>query len=101
VSNSRLVFVSKDLTDTWSSGVKHLEALPSPTPAVNQIELHPFCQQKEIVKYCHDHGIVVEAYSPLVRASKEHLDHPAIQALCKKHAKAETQILLRWSLQKG
>lgn len=32
-------------------------------------QLHPFCQQKDIVDYCKKHGIVVEAYSPLVRGN--------------------------------
>ncbi|KAI9871971.1 MAG: hypothetical protein M1823_008299, partial [Watsoniomyces obsoletus] len=39
-------------------------------PHVNQIELHPWCQQKEIVKYCEDNATIVEAYSPLVRNYK-------------------------------
>ena len=45
------------------------------------LQLHPFCQQKEIVDYCKKSGILVEAYCPLVRGS---FGDPVLQALCKK-----------------
>ncbi|KAI9066587.1 Aldo/keto reductase [Trametes sanguinea] len=85
-------------------GVRHLEELRAaelPTPAVNQIELHPFCQQKPIVTYCRDNGIVIQAYSPLIRGN---MDNPAFAHLAAKvsgHGKDPAQILLRWSLQQG
>ncbi|BGP14253.1 hypothetical protein JCM10213_005856 [Rhodosporidiobolus nylandii] len=81
---------------------KHLEELKSEgleTPDVNQIELHPFCQQKPIVEYCKKEGIVVEAYCPIMRGQK--YDTPALVKLCEKHSATPAQILLRWSLQKG
>ncbi|TVY76034.1 putative oxidoreductase [Lachnellula suecica] len=68
-------------------------------PMVNQIELHPFCQQKEIVSYCRLHDIVLEAYCPLVR--NQRADDPILLALAKRHKKATTQILIRYCLQKG
>ena len=68
-------------------------------PHVNQIELHPWCQQKEIVKYCEENGIVVEAYSPLVRNYKA--NDPTLVDMAKKHDRTTAQILIRWSLQKG
>lgn len=83
------------------SGVKHLESLPPPIPAVNQIELHPWCQQKDIVGYCQKKGIVVQAYSPLVRGDQEKFNDPVIKRLCDKYRKDPAQILVRWSLQKG
>lgn len=67
-------------------------------PDVNQIELHPFCQQKPIVEYCRAKGIAVQAYSPLVTGQ---MDHDVFRRLAKKHDKDEAQILIRWSLQKG
>ncbi|KAI0769628.1 Aldo/keto reductase [Trametes elegans] len=82
-------------------GVSHLEEIRSaglPMPAVNQIELHPFCQQKDIVAYCLEHDIVVQAYSPLIRGK---LDDPIFAQLAAKHGREPAQILLRWSLQRG
>jgi len=82
-------------------GVKHLEEIKNAgydLPSVNQIELHPFCQQKPIVSYCAEHSIVVQAYCPLVRGK---MDHPILQELGRKHNRDIAQILLRWSLQKG
>ncbi|WVO13239.1 hypothetical protein L204_100852 [Cryptococcus depauperatus] len=81
--------------------VAHLKALPLPRPAVNQIELHPFCQQRDIVKYCQEHGIVIEAYSPIVRANQKYFNHPTLKEVANKHSKEVAQILIRWSLQKG
>ena len=69
------------------------------TPEVNQIELHPFNQQRRIVAYCQAHGIVVQAYCPLVRGTR--FDDPVLQAVASETAKSPAQILIRWSLQKG
>ncbi|KAJ3503378.1 hypothetical protein NMY22_g18267 [Coprinellus aureogranulatus] len=78
--------------------LKEIEAAGYEKPSVNQIELHPLCQQKDIVAYCKEHGIVVEAYCPIIRGE---MDKPAIQELAKKYQRDPAQILLRWSLQKG
>ena len=83
------------------SGVPHLEALPPPLPAVNQIELHPWCQQRPIVSYCQKKGIAIEAYSPLVQANKKRFQDPVLLKICEKQNKDQAQILIRWSLQKG
>ncbi|KAI0661170.1 Aldo/keto reductase [Cubamyces menziesii] len=82
-------------------GVKHLEELQQaglPPPAVNQIELHPLCQQRPIVDYCREHGIVVQAYCPIIRGRT---DHPVIKELSEKYEKEPAQVLIRWSLQHG
>ncbi|KAH7318073.1 NADP-dependent oxidoreductase domain-containing protein [Stachybotrys elegans] len=68
-------------------------------PHVNQIELHPWCQQREIVEYCEKNGIVVEAYCPIVRNQKADDEH--LVAIAGKHGVTANQVLLRWSLQKG
>ncbi|CAF1430051.1 unnamed protein product [Adineta steineri] len=54
-------------------GVHHLEALAKlklEKPSVNQIQIHPWHQNKDIVKYCREHDIVVIGYSPLAKAKK-------------------------------
>ncbi|KAL1735512.1 NADP-dependent oxidoreductase domain-containing protein [Schizophyllum commune] len=82
-------------------GVKHLEEIRAANyelPSVNQIELHPLCQQKEIVEYCNQNNIVVQAYCPIIRGQ---MDNAVIQSVAKKHARDPAQILIRWSLQRG
>lgn len=66
--------------------------------SVNQIELHPWLARPDIVQWCEKRGIVLEAYSPLVRSTK--MNDPLLQPLVKKHGKTPAQILLRWGLQK-
>lgn len=62
-------------------------------------QLHPWCQQKDAVKYCQDNKIVVEAYCPLVRNQKA--DDATLQSIAKKHSVTDAQVLVRWSLQRG
>jgi diketogulonate reductase-like aldo/keto reductase len=83
------------------SGADLLAKLPDPLPAVNQIELHPWCQQRKTVDYCQKKGIVIQAYCPIVRADQKKFNDPVIKQLCAKHNKDPAQILIRWSLQKG
>ncbi|WVQ94725.1 hypothetical protein IAU59_001805 [Kwoniella sp. CBS 9459] len=82
-------------------GVPHLKSLPAPKPSINQIELHPFCQQREIVAYCESQGIAVQAYSPLIRADAERYKNPVLVGIAEKYKKEVAQVLIRWSLQKG
>lgn len=84
-------------------GVKHLQELiasqPRVMPAVNQIEVHPFNTRADIVNFCQEHDIVVEAYAPLVRALR--MNHPTIVSLSSKYSCTPGQLLVRWSLQHG
>jgi len=82
---------------------KHIQELVDaglPLPALNQVEAHPWCQQREIFAYCEKHGIARSAYCPLLRAGGEAFSHPLIVELGKKHSKSPAQILIRYSLQK-
>lgn len=62
------------------------------------VQLHPWSQQRVIVDYCKKHGIVVEAYSPLVRNYKA--NDPTLVGLAQKYGKTTAQILVRYSIQK-
>ncbi|MGZ3448916.1 MAG: aldo/keto reductase, partial [Polyangiales bacterium] len=80
--------------------VPHLEELlahAKVVPAVNQIEVSPFLQQREVRAFCEKHGIVVEAYSPLTRGKR--LRHPEVVAVAERVKRTAAQVLLRWGLQ--
>lgn len=68
-------------------------------PAVNQIELHPFYQERALAAFCREHGIALIAWGPLYRARA--MEEPVILALSEQYQKTPAQILLRWQLQKG
>ena len=80
-------------------------------PEVNQIELHPLLQQKELVDYCRSQHIVVTAYAPLgskdrafALKSSDEVDlmkEPIIVEISKKHNCTPAQILLAWHVNKG
>ena len=56
-------------------------------------------QQKEIVAFCQQHGIAIEAYSPLVQGEKK--DDPVLTDIASQVGKTWAQVLIRWSLQHG
>ncbi len=79
--------------------IRHLEEMQDYAklmPAVNQVELHVFLQQLELIKYCRDHNVVLEAYSPLAHAKA--MNNEVIAGIAKKHGKTYAQIMLRWCL---
>lgn len=79
--------------------IAHLEELLrecSIKPAVNQVELHVYLQQPELVDYCAKQGIVVEAYSPLAHGYG--LDNDVLAGIAKKHGKSPAQVMIRWCL---
>jgi diketogulonate reductase-like aldo/keto reductase len=65
--------------------------------SINQVELHPWLARPDIVKWCVDRGVLLEAYCPIVRAQRN--DDPLLQPLAKKYGKTPAQVLIRWSLQ--
>ena len=82
--------------------VHHLEELlghAKVPPAVNQIELHPWCQQRDTVAFCNAREIAVVAYSPLTKGMK--LNDRRLATVAREARRTPAQVLLRWSLQKG
>jgi len=70
-------------------------------PAINQIELHPYAQRKEIVKLCDKYNIKVEAWYPIGHGDKNLLENPVFTKIAKKYKKTNAQVILRWHIQKG
>lgn len=68
-------------------------------PAVNQIELSPYCYLPEVMDYCRMKNIQPEGYAPLVRGEKQ--NDPRLVGIAEKYGKSTYQLLIRWSLQHG
>lgn len=88
--------------------LEHLQSEASIVPAVNQIELHPYCSQQSLVQYCEDASIAVMGYSPL-GSSAEHappgaehtlLNNPIVAEIAEKVGKTAAQVLIRWGIQR-
>jgi diketogulonate reductase-like aldo/keto reductase len=91
--------------------VEHLTALlekATVVPALNQIELHPYFQQREVQAFGAQHGILTQAWSPIggitFYRDGSHgstLQDPVIGGIAEAHGKTPAQVLLRWHLQQG
>lgn len=68
-------------------------------PVVNQIEWSPFGYTPEMLEFCDQNNIVIQAYSPLSRGTR--LDDQRLQDIAARHQKSPAQILIRWDLQTG
>ncbi|AMM21334.1 oxidoreductase [Frondihabitans sp. PAMC 28766] len=69
------------------------------TPAVNQIEVHPYLAQEELRAYGREHGIATEAWSPIAQGLV--LDDPTIVRIAGAVGKSPAQVTLRWHIQRG
>ncbi|AIQ14127.1 aldo/keto reductase [Paenibacillus durus] len=81
--------------------IHHLNSIIDDTgivPVVNQVEFHPLLTQRELLKYCREQNIQLEAWSPLLQGN---LDIPLLQDLAQKYGKTPAQIVLRWDIQQG
>ena len=80
----------------------HLENLLAnsvETPVINQIELQPWLQQKDLRDFGAAHGITTEAWSPLARGRV--LGDPTLESIGEKHGRSSAQVVLRWHIQQG
>lgn len=82
--------------------VTHLEEMKKYAtilPAVNQVEFHPFLYQEELLNYCKQNKIVLNAYRSLTNGQR--MNNEVIENIAKKYNKSNAQILIRWCLQHG
>ena len=96
-------FSQKKLNDLMSRTAQN--------PELNQVELHPFLQQPELLAFCRENSIHVTAYSPLgsgdriseMKAANEPslLQNPVIKDIAAKHQVAPAQVLIKWSITRG
>ncbi|WP_431997109.1 aldo/keto reductase [Streptomyces fungicidicus] len=93
--------------------VDHLTTLLDATsvvPAVNQLEIHPYFQQRAVLDFGDRHGILNQAWSPIGGITfypgfgedrRSVLEDPAVTRVAEAHGKSPAQVLLRWGLQQG
>ncbi|MBK3623463.1 aldo/keto reductase [Streptomyces sp. MBT49] len=93
--------------------IDHLSALLDATevvPAVNQLEIHPYFQQRPVLDFDDAHGIVDQAWSPIGGITfypgygedrRSVLKDPAVTRIAEAHGKSAAQVLLRWGIQQG
>lgn len=89
--------VSNMTPKLWKTYVPNFRTLP----AVNQVELHPYAQQKELRDLLAKDEVVLEAWGPLGQGNKDLLSEPVIVALAEKYGKDVGQIILRFTIQEG
>lgn len=83
---------------------EHLEAvigLGGTVPAVNQVELHPLFQQRELREWQEPRGIRTEAWGPLGQGKYRLDEIPVLAGLAQRHGRSIQQIVIRWQLQEG
>lgn len=96
-------FSEKKLNDLMSGSLE--------SPEMNQVELHPFLQQHELLAYCKENDIHLTGYSPLgssdrsdaMKAENEPslLEEPVIKRIAEKHNASPAQVLINWGISRG
>jgi diketogulonate reductase-like aldo/keto reductase len=100
----RAIGVSNFMVDHLTSLLEKARVVP----AVNQIEVHPYFQQRQVQAFGTEHGILTQAWSPIggitFYREGEHtstLQDPTIVGIAEAHSKSPAQVMLRWHLQQG
>jgi diketogulonate reductase-like aldo/keto reductase len=68
-------------------------------PRLNQLEVHPYHYKPDLLEYCARHGILVEAWSPLMQGGA--FSDDVLNRVAEKHGRSAAQVALRWSVQMG
>ena len=102
-------FARSGSATSWSTTSPPCSDRPTVVPAVNQIEVHPYFQQREVQALDAEHGILTQAWSPIggitFYRDGQHTQHPATTRssaeIATAHGKIPAQVMLRWHLQQG
>ncbi|XP_012683571.2 aldo-keto reductase family 1 member B1 [Clupea harengus] len=93
--------------------LERLLSVAKVTPAVNQVELHPYLVQTDLIEYCQSKGIALTAFSPFGSPGRPQnlhrgntdpeklLEDPVVVDIAKKHRRTPAQVLLRYHVQQG
>lgn len=94
---SRAVGVSNFYPDRLVDLILHNEI----TPAVNQVETHPFHQQVEAQKVMQEYNVQIESWGPFAEGKNDLFTNPTLTAIAEEHSKSVGQVVLRWLIQRG
>jgi len=97
------------LSNFNSEQLEQVLAIARIKPVTNQVECHPYLNQKKLMEFCTSKGVTITAYSPLGSPDRpwakpddpQLLDDPKVKAVAKKYNKTPAQILLRYQVQRG
>ncbi len=90
------------VTDVTLDKLKEIVAAARIKPAVVQVELHPYLPQWDLLDFCREHGIVVQAGAPLAHGmSPRIVDDPVITRIAHRVHKTPAQVALAWAVQRG
>ena len=73
----------------------------SVVPAVNQVETHPFCQQREASAVMEEYGVRMESWGPFAEGRNDLFRNPVLLDVARKHGKTTAQVVLRWLNQRN
>ncbi|MBS4914185.1 MAG: aldo/keto reductase [Veillonella sp.] len=93
----RSIGVSNMTPKIWNEFVPQFNTVPS----VNQVEFHPFYQQKELREILDAANVRLEAWAPLGQGNPDLLNNPVISKIAEAHGKENGQIILRFEVQEG
>ena len=93
----RAIGVSNFYPDRLVDLIAHSEV----TPAVNQIETHPFFQRAEYQQLMAEHGVQIESWGPLAEGRNDIFGQPILTGIADAHGKSVAQVVLRWLIQRG
>ena len=94
---SRAVGVSNFYPDRLVDLILHNEI----TPAVNQVETHPFHQQVEAQKVMQEYNVQIESWGPFAEGKNDLFTNPTLTAIAEEHGRSVAQVVLRWLIQRG
>jgi diketogulonate reductase-like aldo/keto reductase len=90
------------LSDVSLEKLQEIVAVARIKPAVVQVESHPFLPEWDLLDFCQQHGIVLQAFAALGHASHPNvLDDPVIKAIAQRVHKTPAQVALAWAVQRG
>jgi len=95
IGKARAIGVSNFLTHHLDLLLENANVVPS----INQIQFHPHLQSPDLIEYCDERGIVIEAWGPLKQGLI--MDDPELSAIAASHGVTVPQVVLRWMLQRG